>query len=87
MTRCKAPLSRPSKCRRSREGTQRIVVSHELLRNKGKSETIRYVRFLRHARQRTTALDLTYTRHESIEAISTHIANETHETRVRAQWT
>jgi hypothetical protein len=40
---------------------------------------IYYVQVLRHARLRTTALDLTYTRHRSIEAFSTCIGNEDHE--------
>jgi len=38
-----------------------------------------YEQVLRYARLRTTALDLTYTRHRSIEAISTCIVNEDHE--------
>jgi hypothetical protein len=54
------------------------LVSATKFYEKRRSEMICYVRFLGHVR--TTALDLRYTRRKSIEAISTCIANEDHET-------
>ena len=63
-----------------------VGIRHDNLREE-RSEMICYVRVLTHARLRTTALDLRYARHTSIEAISRCLANETHETTIHSQWT